>query len=97
VQFRPPSSSFEGNSSYSNTSSPPSLITMHTIVMGHGWHVWNPQRPPIAIQRKITPFSWMISSGSLTIGVICNKCVIFNCSYLSWHGKVCSNIWKGYL
>jgi hypothetical protein len=39
----------------------------------------------------------MISSMSLTVGVICNKCVIPNCSHPLWRGKVYFNILKGRL
>jgi hypothetical protein len=52
---------------------------------------------PINIQGQLTPFSWMISSMSFIVGVICNKCVIPNYSYPSWHGKVYSSIWRGHL
>jgi hypothetical protein len=56
-----------------------------------------PPKGPINIQGQLAPLSWMISSKSLIVGVICSKCVIPNCSHPSWHGKVCFNIWKGYL
>jgi hypothetical protein len=56
---------------------------------------WMTCMGPINIQRWLTQFSWMISSMSFTVGVICNKCVIPNYSYHSWHGKVCCNIWRG--
>jgi hypothetical protein len=39
----------------------------------------------------------MISSSNFTIGVICNKCVIPNCSHLSRHRKVHFNILRGHL
>jgi hypothetical protein len=56
-----------------------------------------PPKGPVNIQGWLEPLSWMISCKSLIVGVICNKCVIPSCSHLSWHGRVCFNIWKGRL
>jgi hypothetical protein len=56
-----------------------------------------PLKGHVDIQGRLAPLSWMISSKSLIVGVICNKYVIPNCSHLSWHGRVCFNIWKGHL
>jgi hypothetical protein len=53
--------------------------------------------PIVDIQGQLAPLSWVISSNSLIVGVICSKCVIPDYSHLSWHGKVCFNIWRGYL
>jgi hypothetical protein len=48
----------------------------------------------IDIRGHLAPLSWMISSRSLIVGVICSKCVIPSCAHLSWHGKAYFNIWK---
>jgi len=56
-----------------------------------------PPKGPIDIQRQLAPLSWMISSKNLTIGVICSKSIIPSYSHLSWHVKVCFNIWKCHL
>jgi hypothetical protein len=56
-----------------------------------------PPKGPDKIWGWLAPLSWIITSKSLTIVMICNKCIIPNYSHPSWHGKVCFNIWKGRL
>jgi hypothetical protein len=53
-----------------------------------------PLKGPIDFQGQLTPSNWMISFGSLILGVICNNYEIQNNLHLSWHGKVYSNTWK---
>jgi hypothetical protein len=89
----PPSSSSKGNSKIQ--------IFLQGLSPHHCCKTWmrcmEPPKGLVNIQKWLTPLSWMISSRSLTIGVICNKCIIPNYSHLSWHGKVCFNIWKSHL
>ncbi len=43
------------------------------------------------------PSKQMIFPKSLTIGVICRRCVILSYLHPSYHGRVCSSIWKSCL
>ncbi len=71
------------------------LSPHHYYGTGRRWI--EPPKGPINIWGRLEPLSWVISSRSLIVSVICSKCVIPSCSHLSWHGRVCFNIWKGCL
>jgi len=97
VRFKPfgwptsPSSSYGGKFKNSKTK----FFPRFTI---HYYGTWRkfmePPKGLVNIRRQLAPLSWMISSKSLTIGVICSKCVIPNYSHPSWHVRVCFNIWR---
>jgi hypothetical protein len=56
-----------------------------------------PSRGLANIHRWLAPLNCMISFKELTIGVLCNKCVLHNYSHFLWHGTLgCFNILKGY-
>jgi hypothetical protein len=67
----------------------------------HYYETWKkciePPKGLVVIRRQLAPLSLMISFKNLTTSVICNKCIIPNCSHPSWHGKVCFNIWRCHL
>jgi hypothetical protein len=54
-----------------------------------------PPRNHAGIWGQTTPLSEMASFMNLTIGVICNICIICNYSHLSWHGGVVLTFGKG--
>jgi hypothetical protein len=87
VQFKPPTTpssssrekflNFEMGSHVSFVA-PPLLWTWRTCM--------EPLRDPIDIWGRLATSNWMISFKSLTIGVICNRCELFNCLHFSWDG-----------
>jgi hypothetical protein len=85
-----PSSLSSNDYSHLKTSSPPSLIN---TLCCETWKTYmEPPRNLDGIQGWLVSLNKMISSKSSTINVICNKCIIPNCSHFPWHGMVYSNI-----
>jgi len=70
-------------------------IDCSIIVVEGGRIIWNHWRAH-QYSKLVSTINWMTSSKYLIICVICNKCIIHSYSHLSWHGKGCSSIWKGY-
>jgi hypothetical protein len=65
----------------------------HTVIVKYGGH-YGATKGPHQYLKEIGTLNWMILFKSLIVDAICNRCTILNYSHHSWHGKVCSNIWK---
>lgn len=99
MRLRPPtlpSFTTRGNFVNLKTSSPLNLVT--TLLLWDMEDMYGTTKVPYQYLKVVgMPSKQMIFSKSLTIGVICRRCIILSYSHPSCHGRVCSSIWKGCL